>query len=98
MELTKVPDNEVVAIARAAVKSVLPRTKLDKIVLGGDDFGFDPGLRITIVLSKGSSVNLTGEQLSRIQQAISAELWKRGDERFPYLRYLTLLEAKQLAS
>lgn len=90
--------DQIVAITRAALKSVLPRTKIDKIVIGGSDFGFDPGIRITVVVSAGSSVNLKGEQLTKIVQIVSGEMFRKGDNRFPYLRYLTAQEMKQLAS
>jgi len=91
-------DQAVIDITRDAIKSVLPRTKVDRVEVGGADFGSENGINITVVLSKGSSVHLTGEQLSRIQQRVAGEFWKKGEERFPYLRYLTAQEAKHLAS
>jgi hypothetical protein len=98
MQTKDLSAGEIVAITRAALKTVLPRTKIDKIVIGGSDSGFDPGVRITVVVSAGNSVNLKGEQLTKIVQIVSGEMFKKGDSRFPYFRYLTAQEMKQLAS
>lgn len=88
---------EITEIAMAALKKVLPRTRISSIKVGRDKFAFSD-LEITVVIASGSSVHLSGLQLSRIQDAIATELWKKGDQRFPHLRYLTAQEAKKLAS
>jgi hypothetical protein len=97
MYINRLTSSEIEDIVRAALKAVLPRTKIDRIKIGENDLGPDPGVRITVVFTAGDSVNLTGQQLVSVQQQVIDKMSEEDDDRFPYLRYLTAKEAKQLA-
>ncbi|HXC56019.1 MAG TPA: hypothetical protein VNU97_12050 [Rhizomicrobium sp.] len=85
-------------VMRDVLKRVLPKTDVSKIeVQDYADAAGESALEITIVLSKGNVVALNGNELAKVLEGIHSALSQQGDERFPYLRYLTAKEAKQLA-
>ena len=95
---TELSKNDVITITKSAFAKVLPKKRIDRVEINRGGFALPGDLGITVILSGRGSVKLTGDQLAKIQDSISTELWNHGDERFPYLRYLTTQEAKSLAS
>jgi hypothetical protein len=78
---------------------VLPKTEISKIdIRDYADTSGEDALNITIVLTKGKVVGLSGRDLMKVLGEVQTALSQKGDDRFPYLRYLTAHEAKQLAS
>ena len=86
-------------LTKHTLANALPKIEIGKIdVRDYTDASGEDALEITIILSKGKVVGLNGRDLMKVLGEIQTALSKQGDDRFPYLRYLTAHEAKQLAS
>jgi hypothetical protein len=84
-------------VAKHVLASLLPKVEIAKIdVRDYADASGEDALEITIVIAKGKVVGLNGRELANILRDIQTTLSRQGDDRFPYLRYLTAYEAKQL--
>jgi hypothetical protein len=61
------------------------------------DSGGDAALRITIVLTPGSTASISGDALLKTLAQIRDELQKQGDARFPIVDFATSDELDELA-
>ncbi len=86
---------EIEAIVNAALKKVLPKLKVEKVIADVGDVYLDPSVEIVVVVAKGKSVNLSGDQLAAMQEDVQAALLTQGDQRFPIIRYRTVSEARK---
>lgn len=98
MESKTLTRDEVASIAKLVLKEILPKAKIERVEVNREGLTFPADLGIAVIFSGKGSVRLTGKQLTDIDMRMSSEISKRGDERFPYLRFMTAQEAKSLVS
>ncbi len=86
-------------VTQEVLARVLPKIEIGRVdVRDYADGSDEEALEITIVLAKGKTVGLNGRELAKVLGEVQTALSRQGDDRFPYLRYLTAHEVKQLAS
>ncbi len=98
MEPTVLSRDEVASITKLALRELLPKSKVERVEVNREGLTFPADLGIAVIFAGKGSVHLTGKQLVEIERRISSDIWKSGDERFPYLRFMTAQEAKSLVS
>jgi hypothetical protein len=98
MERKRLPAETVADITRSAILSVLPKARIARIEVNRQGLTFPAELGIAVIFRGKGFVRLSGKRLVEIERAIGDELFKNGDERFAYMRYLTAEEAKDLVA
>jgi hypothetical protein len=83
---------EVLRIAQQKLKNLV----IDALVQDDIDLDGAQCLRITLILKSQNVLVSRGDQLGELTLAIADMLNRQGDRRFPYLRFATRAELKEL--